>query len=333
MIYVMSDIHGRIDLFNQMLDKINLQKGDKLYILGDCIDRGGGLEVLLKIMELHKNGLCDFLWGNHEYMFCTNYAYHLDNNTIADYERSVLKLSIFDESKKITRNPENSFELLYNLFHATKKLFKTIENNSIIKELQSKINNSICITRFCSNAEEWETFKDINDLSSEEKSEVFDFLMNHAIPDEKYIEVGEKSYLLLHGGLCDDLKNGEIPIEQLYVRDEFYRNPVNKEILKKRGYKEDTVVVFGHTTTRDINICMNGTYVAPSKIWYDLEHKDKIGIDCGASFPNGQLACLRLDDMQEFYEKNEQNSIVSIEKIGNILREFKELENYYVMEE
>ena len=31
----MSDIHGRIDLFTEMLNKINLQKNDKLYILGD----------------------------------------------------------------------------------------------------------------------------------------------------------------------------------------------------------------------------------------------------------------------------------------------------------
>lgn len=69
MIYVMSDIHGRIDLFNEMLDKINLQEGDKLYILGDSIDRGGGLQVLFKIMELHEKGLCELIWGNHEYIF------------------------------------------------------------------------------------------------------------------------------------------------------------------------------------------------------------------------------------------------------------------------
>ena len=50
----MSDIHGRIDLFDAMLDKINLQKCDKLYVIGDCIDRGGGLQVLQKIIELHK---------------------------------------------------------------------------------------------------------------------------------------------------------------------------------------------------------------------------------------------------------------------------------------
>ena len=34
----MSDIHGRIDLFDKMLEQINLKEGDMLYILGDCID-------------------------------------------------------------------------------------------------------------------------------------------------------------------------------------------------------------------------------------------------------------------------------------------------------
>ena len=34
--------------------------------------------------------------------------------------------------------------------------------------------------------------------------------------------------------------------------------------------------------------------------------KDKIGIDCGSGYPEGsqgRLACLRLDDMQEFYSE------------------------------
>ena len=57
MIYLMSDVHGRIDLFKQMLKKINLKKGDKLYVLGDSIDRGGGLQVLREIIRLEKQGL------------------------------------------------------------------------------------------------------------------------------------------------------------------------------------------------------------------------------------------------------------------------------------
>ena len=68
-------------------------------------------------------------------------------------------------------------------------------------------------------------------------------------------------------------------------------------------YPADCTVIFGHS----------GTYHYqqdnPMRIWYG---KGLIGIDCGASYPEGgdprsgrigRLACLRLDDMQEFYSE------------------------------
>lgn len=50
--------------------------------------------------------------------------------------------------------------------------------------------------------------------------------------------------------------------------------------------------------------------MAPMRIWHET---DRIGIDCGSGFPEekdcegyykyGNLACLRLDDMKEFYSE------------------------------
>ena len=37
--YVMSDLHGRYDLFLRMLEKISFSNCDTLYLLGDLIDR------------------------------------------------------------------------------------------------------------------------------------------------------------------------------------------------------------------------------------------------------------------------------------------------------
>lgn len=39
MIYVISDIHGNINRFNSIMEQINLQDTDTLYVLGDVIDR------------------------------------------------------------------------------------------------------------------------------------------------------------------------------------------------------------------------------------------------------------------------------------------------------
>ena len=64
--YVISDIHGQYEKFIAILDKINLQDTDTLYVLGDNLDRGPQpIKVLLKLMEM-PNAIC--LVGNHEYM-------------------------------------------------------------------------------------------------------------------------------------------------------------------------------------------------------------------------------------------------------------------------
>ena len=65
-VYVISDIHGEYDLFEELLDIIGLRDDDKLYILGDVLDRGPHpIRALLKIMEMPN---AEFLAGNHELM-------------------------------------------------------------------------------------------------------------------------------------------------------------------------------------------------------------------------------------------------------------------------
>ena len=62
MIYCISDLHGRYDRYEKVLEKI--QDTDELYVLGDCIDRGkDGLKILKDIKERNNVHL---LMGNHE---------------------------------------------------------------------------------------------------------------------------------------------------------------------------------------------------------------------------------------------------------------------------
>ncbi|ENY8622957.1 metallophosphoesterase [Clostridioides difficile] len=45
----MSDLHGMYDKFISMLEQINFNSNDHLYILGDVLDRGDkSLEIILK---------------------------------------------------------------------------------------------------------------------------------------------------------------------------------------------------------------------------------------------------------------------------------------------
>lgn len=64
--YVISDIHGQYGMFIELLDKIQLQDTDTLYILGDILDRGPHpIKTLMKLMEM-PNAIC--MVGNHELM-------------------------------------------------------------------------------------------------------------------------------------------------------------------------------------------------------------------------------------------------------------------------
>lgn len=66
MIYVMSDIHGYYNSFIKMLEKINFNNEDKLYVIGDLIDRGPSSLKIIEYCRRHDN--IEVLKGNHEYM-------------------------------------------------------------------------------------------------------------------------------------------------------------------------------------------------------------------------------------------------------------------------
>lgn len=68
MIYVISDLHGyRIEKLKELLEKANFSENDRLYILGDVIDRNGdgGIGVL---QWLIKQPNAELIMGNHEAM-------------------------------------------------------------------------------------------------------------------------------------------------------------------------------------------------------------------------------------------------------------------------
>ena len=64
MIYVMSDLHGCYEEYLKMLDHINFNNNDTLYILGDVCDRGDNPIKILKHMMNHENIIPIF--GNHD---------------------------------------------------------------------------------------------------------------------------------------------------------------------------------------------------------------------------------------------------------------------------
>ncbi|MDD3182855.1 MAG: metallophosphoesterase family protein [Alphaproteobacteria bacterium] len=85
-LYAVGDIHGRLDLLNQMLAMIEddaakfRDKTKVLIFLGDYIDRGlDSCGVIERLITYHPPGLTSvFLRGNHEDMFLTFMKGHIE---------------------------------------------------------------------------------------------------------------------------------------------------------------------------------------------------------------------------------------------------------------
>ena len=66
MTYAISDLHGRVDLYREILEKISFCAEDTLYILGDIGDRNeGGIQIFKQVMDKPN---IHMLMGNHEQM-------------------------------------------------------------------------------------------------------------------------------------------------------------------------------------------------------------------------------------------------------------------------
>ena len=64
MIYAVSDIHGCLEKYEQLLEKIGFGPEDTLYVLGDVVDRGeDGMKILADLAD-RRNVV--FIRGNHD---------------------------------------------------------------------------------------------------------------------------------------------------------------------------------------------------------------------------------------------------------------------------
>lgn len=65
-IYAVSDLHGQYEIFLKGLKKIGFSEADRLYFIGDAVDRGPDGIKILQLIKDHGN--MDLIMGNHEFM-------------------------------------------------------------------------------------------------------------------------------------------------------------------------------------------------------------------------------------------------------------------------
>ena len=137
------------------------------------------------------------------------------------------------------------------------------------------------------------TYKAFMKLSEEDKNRIVEYI--DGLPLNIDIEVNGRKFKLVHGAPLEWFGKTR---ESLKYRDE-KEYAIWGRIRTGEGKDSDYTVVFGHTPT------LRYQYSPILSIWYG---ENLIGIDCGSGFPDSvackhRLACLRLDDMKEFYSE------------------------------
>nr|WP_314079275.1 metallophosphoesterase [uncultured Leptotrichia sp.] len=154
-IFVLTDIHGRFDLFKKMIRKIKLKKKDLLLILGDSCDRG---EFSFELYNWYKKMIQKgyniiHLMGNHENMlfkskndetYRLNWVYNGGSKTIRSFFKHQNKVKTINEYWKndkfyeeewlfnfIEEMPHIAESENYLFVHAGIDFSKSLENQEI----------------------------------------------------------------------------------------------------------------------------------------------------------------------------------------------------------
>lgn len=155
------------------------------------------------------------------------------------------------------------------------------------------------------------TIKAFEALDTKTRIKVIRYL--NRMPLTKSLIAGHKRYMLVHAAPPKLYFPYYHSVEEFCV---WHRMQYNTKLPK--GY----TIIFGHTVThrfvcqeRDDRLYEQGVMDYPkispdyTSIWYG---NHRICIDCGSGYPDeydpedgfmGRLACLRLDDMKEFYSE------------------------------
>lgn len=130
-------------------------------------------------------------------------------------------------------------------------------------------------------------------LSELQQKDIIKWIEN--MPECKLITVNGKKFYLNHTqAMSSDYFKEEL-IDRMFPDYSKYKN-YNNIVIK------DIICIHGHIPTGQIRMWNNQG--RKFTIWKN-KSKTIIDIDCGAGYPNegGQLGCLRLNDMKEFYVK------------------------------
>lgn len=141
------------------------------------------------------------------------------------------------------------------------------------------------------------TIEEFSMCDEKTRQAIIDFISDFELYEE--VQVGGRKFILVHAGLGNfspEKELWEYELHELVWERPDYNIP----------YFEDKYVITGHTPTQIIE--------GNKKPGYIYHANNHIAIDCGCHIQKGRLACLRLDDMKEFYVENNKKKLINLRK-------------------
>lgn len=132
------------------------------------------------------------------------------------------------------------------------------------------------------------TIEEFRQLNRTTQAEIIEYIKNFLIYEE--LKVSDKDYLLVHGGLGNFYPGKDI---EEYSLKELVWDRAEYDIT----YFSEKYVITGHTPTQDIPGNPNPGYI--------FKENNHIALDCGCNRPDGRLAVICLDTMEEYYVESE----------------------------
>lgn len=271
--YVVGDIHGHLNEWLQLRDKIELQDSDaKFTVLGDIIDRGNQTLETIDWFKEHssKSGKYQLLMGNHEYMKIQLWDEYIQE-IYGDYAE---KFEVCKEDKQALAwlNEDTAYKLPFDNYG-----FMVLYGGDL-----NRLKSDIDFFRTLPFYKEVRVKK--KDASGRIRLKAY--VIAHA--DIPYSMIDEKTYKLK-------------PMEELTDKEKEYI-VWNRDVYEfnKMG---DTTLIHGHTPT-----VMGDAFMFDEvnpQLGRIYKRGTKINIDCGLAYDrhysNTNLAAIRLGDEQEFY--------------------------------
>ncbi|MCG8699589.1 MAG: serine/threonine protein phosphatase [Bacteroidales bacterium] len=137
--FVIPDIHGCVKTFRKLVSKIELQKSDQLFLLGDYISRGPNSSGTLDyIIELISNKFNIYpLRGNHEHNFLVA-SQHLNAFNLRFHARRTKCADLLDDNKQLQRKYQVFFENLPYYFDVDGYFLVHAGFNTLVKPFADK---------------------------------------------------------------------------------------------------------------------------------------------------------------------------------------------------